>query len=509
MSIPPRSTGPLLAAPPIAVPCLHEFVSRWAAKHPDRIALEHGDRVITYDQLQQRMQAWIWALSHRGVGKGDIVAIIGPSLPEAMIALLACSGMGAVYLGMNPRYKAPEVTQLFASARPSVMIALDDGEYHDAIDVATKLGIQIIRGNSIGEEAAPATATDSSVTLALVFTSGSTGRPKAACLPNAGFVRGALVQSEHWGFDESSSILCNLPINHVGSIGNIVATSIVKGGRVAFQSVFDPFEVPALIEQHQLTHWGAVPAMFQMTVTAHHGALPKEQLSSLRRILWSGGAASPALVDMLGEIAPLCSSYGLTESIGEILFTNTSDSVETLTQSVGRPDPRVPVMAIGADGQPVEAGEVGEIVAQLATPFSGYLNDPGATSASFTEDGWLRTGDLARWNSDLTFSLVGRTNEMFKSGGYNVYPREVEIAMEDFPGVALAAVVEVANDVYGYVGHAFVLGDPETIFPDELRAYLLTRLANYKVPKHFVIARELPLLPIGKIDKVALRAASK
>ena len=135
----------------------------------------------------------------------------------------------------------------------------------------------------------------------------------------------------------------------------------------------------------------------------------------------------------------------------------------------------------------------------------GYLNRPDATAETIDRDGWLSTGDIARRRADGNLVLVGRTKEMYKSGGYNVYPREIELGLEEHPAVMLAAVLGVPDDVYGQVGHAFVLADPAEVDADALRAFAKERMANYKVPKRFTVQSELPLLPIGKIDKVELR----
>jgi acyl-CoA synthetase (AMP-forming)/AMP-acid ligase II len=265
---------------------------------------------------------------------------------------------------------------------------------------------------------------------------------------------------------------------------------------------FDTRRSLQLMQDEAITFWASVPSVFQMQL-----ALPdfeRFDLSAVQLIVWEGAAMPPEVIERLGTICPLrATNYGMTETTSAITVLPPSSDAELLGASVGHPFPGVEVRLADGEGNLVAAGEAGEVQARSALNCLGYWRNPEATAAAFTADGWFRTGDLAQQRPDGAYRLVGRIKEMFKSGGYNVYPREVETVLEAHPGVTAAAVVGIADPVWDEVGVAFIEG---AATPEDLTAWCRARLANYKIPKHFHIEPALPLLPIGKIDKPALRA---
>jgi acyl-CoA synthetase (AMP-forming)/AMP-acid ligase II len=212
------------------------------------------------------------------------------------------------------------------------------------------------------------------------------------------------------------------------------------------------------------------------------------------------------LVRRLASVCPrLATNYGMTETTSAITVVAPTDDVDLLAHSVGKPFPEVAVRLCAPDGAVVADGEVGEVHAKSRYNMLGYWRRPVETQEVLSSDGWLRTGDLAVRRPDGGYRLVGRLKEMYKSGGYNVYPREIERVLEAHPAVAVAAVVGVPDPLWQESGVAYVV-TTSPVTPEELAAYTRTLLANYKIPKRFVICSELPLLPIGKVDKRALRA---
>lgn len=200
---------------------------------------------------------------------------------------------------------------------------------------------------------------------------------------------------------------------------------------------------------------------------------------------------------------PLGTNYGLTESGSAVTVIPPARDVDLLEKTVGWPFPGAEVRLVDKAGAPVADGEAGEIQSRSIYNMLGYWRRPEASAETISADGWLATGDLARRNPDGSYSIVGRVKEMYKSGGYNVYPREVEQVIESHPAVDMAAVVSAPDPVWQEVGVAYVLPGGE-LSTEELRAWCRERLANYKLPKLFVVVEELPLLPIGKVDKVTL-----
>jgi len=202
----------------------------------------------------------------------------------------------------------------------------------------------------------------------------------------------------------------------------------------------------------------------------------------------------------------------MTETAAHTTYASHDTTLAELRDSIGHPDPNMPCRIVNAEGNSSAMGEQGELQFKGEYLFLGYYNRPEATRDAFTEDGWFHTGDVGYWREDGTITLVGRLSEMFKSGGYNVYPREIEMLLESHPTVEMAAVVSVPDPLYQEVGVAYIIprsdinnDSKETLTVDKLKAFCKNKLANYKVPKHFEISNELPMLPVGKIDKIALK----
>jgi acyl-CoA synthetase (AMP-forming)/AMP-acid ligase II len=272
-----------------------------------------------------------------------------------------------------------------------------------------------------------------------------------------------------------------------------------------FADQFDPGETLDIIAREKITLFGGVPVMLESIFG--HPSYATADLSSVRAVGWGGAPATRNLVRrMLATGAHLFTNYGLTEGGAVVTATPPTYSLEDLCDTVGAPDDRGDHKIAAEDGRALGPGESGEIWLRGAGVFLGYWNNPEATAAAMTDDGWLRTGDIAMAAENGAWRLEGRKADMFKSGGFNVYPREIELALEEHPEVAYTAVIGVKDLQYFEVGAAFVVPkpgcDPD---PQTLKTFLRGQLANYKIPKTINILDSLPMLPIGKVDKAALR----
>ncbi len=510
---------------------ISDYVVHYAERTPGSEALVLDDRRVTYDELRKRVDNVARALVSAGVAKGDRVATLATPHPDFWTIFLATASIGGIWVGLNPRYQLEEYRYVVGDCEPVLLLTRTRiGDRNFAADIATLraesttlrqvivLGDDPLLEDSVSMAdflAAGQAVTDadlaslrgdvaSSDPALIVYTSGSTGRPKGALLPHRGLVRCCRNQMRYWRADPVR-VLNFLPINHIGCVGDISSWTLVAGGCIVFLEKFDPARSMELTASEGCTVWGGVPTTIIMCM-----ALPNFErfdLSSLQLILWSGAAAPVELVRRLRRIVPMLSnSYGLTETVGSVTFAGPCDDVELLTESVGYPVPDYEFRITGTDGAPVAKGEAGEICVRGDFIMRGYWRRPKETAETIDAGGWLHTGDLAVERPDGSIRLVGRLKEMFKSGGYNVYPREIEQVLESCPGVAMAAVVGVPDPVFNEVGHAFVLRSAgASISSTELEAACRAELANYKIPKHFVIEDELPLLPIGKLDKRRLK----
>jgi acyl-CoA synthetase (AMP-forming)/AMP-acid ligase II len=249
---------------------------------------------------------------------------------------------------------------------------------------------------------------------------------------------------------------------------------------------------------------GQVPAMFMLQFM-----LPdydSYDQSSLKTIIWAGSAASEEMVKRLSKIgAMLMTGYGQTENAGFITYSKPCDSIEDLIQTAGKCYPPFKIKLVDTNGKEAPEGQVGEIWIKGDLVMKGYWDRPEATAETLTRDGWLKTGDLATMDSRGYIKIVGRTKEMFKSGGYNVYPREIEAVIEQYPGVAFVTVIPIPDETWQEVGKAFIMPVPgKTVDVEGVRELCKKHLANYKIPKQFEIRPMLPMLASGKVDRRAM-----
>ncbi|WP_053204135.1 class I adenylate-forming enzyme family protein [Jiangella muralis] len=478
-----------------------DFVASWAAASPGREAAIDSHRRLTYHDLLAEVDLWSSALLHAGVSRGDRVMCRSKPGVDSWACFLGTASIGAIWVGVTARQTPRELSALATDSAPAVKIDLLD---HDAgvVDETwwskdTVLGSNVLNGQ-LARARRRVEATDPA---AMIYTSGTTGVPKGALIPHRALVYCGRIQAGHW-YPLPPRQLCDLPMNHIGGLGDICTSTLVAGGTLVFRDRFDPEAAVRLIDREGVTHLYYIPT--QLLAMVRSDAWKNADLSSLEWIIW-GGASAPRelLVALSATGARLGTSYSLTESVGSITYTDAEDPIGTLTWSIGRVDPNYEVRLATADGADAATGKMGEIWTRGDHVFAGYHCDPEKTAATIDAEGWLHTGDLAVQEPDGSIRLVGRLSDMFKSGGFNVYPREIENVLEQHPAVRIAVVVSAPHPTWGEVGHAFVVAEPGTS-PEVLRDFAAQRLANYKIPKRFGLVPELPLLSNGKVDRKAL-----
>lgn len=505
-----------------------EYLWQWADETPHAEAAVLADTRLTYGGLAAQVERCAKALIACGVGKGDRVAMLSTSRPEFMVVLLAATEVGAIWVGLHPRYQMREFRYVVDQVRPRVLFALTeiDGRRYDEELAALRAEFDCIEhmvsvaGDA--EEAvvfeeflefgdtAPSQLHDAQAsvgpddTAVIIFTSGTTGQPKGAMIKHYGLIRGALVEQARWPSRAGLRLLHNMPVNHIAGVGMMGLYPIIIGGTLVFQDRFDPLGVLEIIEKERVTFWLQAPTMFQLAVS--HPKFDDFDLSSLEYVIWAGSAMPRDLVARLYDLdATLATAFGMTELTVYATYSDLDADFEVLAETIGRPEPAYEIRVADGNGVAVAVGQEGEIQARGRWLMNGYFNNPEATAEAFTPDGWFKTGDVALVRADGNLAIVGRTKEMYISGGYNIYPREIEIAIESHPDVIASAVIGTPDDVFGEVGHAFVQTAPEAgIGGEELDAWCRRQLANYKVPKTFEVMEELPRLAIGKIDKQTL-----
>ena len=504
-----------------------DYLDHYALATPEADAVWFEGVTLSYSDLATRVDELAATLAALGVAPGSRVATLCTPRPEYLISLLATMRTGAVWIGLNPKYTLSELSHVATDARPSVFLSLDaaDGREYGAeiTELAAAVGARgafRIGPRTVASalqelpelpEAAPVPASYPEIhptdPATIVYTSGSSGSPKGAVLSHGGLVYAARVEADVLGI-RAPRVPCNLPINHVACLADLTGTTLAAGGMLALLEQFDPASLLALVPELGLTNLMTVPTILQLIAAQPEFAAT--DLTSLRRVVWGG---APLPIDVIRAYKdrgiPLMTVYGMTETIASITFTRDGDSDEVLAETVGRFDPGMEVRLADEEG-PVAPGTQGEVQVRHSGLFLEYFGNPDGTSAAYTADGWFKTGDVGVLRDDGALRLVGRMSDMIKSGGYNVYPREIELRIEAHSDVALAAVIGRPDDTFGEVGVAYVVPAagcaPEA---DALRAYAREHLANYKVPKEFVIVDALPLLPVGKVDKQHLRRLAR
>ena len=510
-----------------------DYLYHHAGETPDREAVGIGEDMLPYATLLGRVEDCARGLLALGIGKGDRVATLSPPHPDYFIILLATTAIGGIWVGLNPRYTRTELEHVVSDSEPAVIFArtrIGNRQYHEELEyIRTKVRSVkhlIVLGGDDGPPPARSfkdfiadgsTAGSDALTDArngvtskdaafIVYTSGTTGRPKGAVLHHYGAIRHAHVQIS---LRSSGAVrmINAYPINHIAGIIACSVYCLVTGGTGHYLEKFDPGTVLRTIREKRITVWGGVPVMLQSVLD--HPDFSGTDFSSIKEISYSGGATSKPLLERLcREICPaITSMYALTEAAGAATAIPSTDDIDLLSQSVGKPLGDCGFRLVDERGKDVQQGEPGEILLRGPFIMKEYWRLPEATAQAIDNDGWLHTKDVAVERDDGNIVLVGRSSDMYKSGGYNVYPKEIEQVLESHPAVNLACVVGVPDPVYGEVGYAYVTPAPgQSVDEQSLHDYSRLHLAAYKIPKHVVTKTSLPLLPNNKPDKRRLKA---
>lgn len=501
--------------PDVLGPNLREAARRFG----DRPALVAADGwPVSYAELDRLADEAAAGLAARGVAVGDVVVLALPSTPEYLVAYLGASRLGAVTAGVNPSLAPAERAALVELADPALVLttaALAEGVPADApaeqVEVGEHVGAVLAEVRAWASRpggAAPAEAPDHpDHPVAVVFTSGTTGTPKGAVFTNRQLA--AVVEIDTGGaWDGGGAMLASTQLAHVGAMTKL-AWYLRRGTTQVLLHRWRAGDALRAISEHRMAAVGGVAP--QIGLLLRHPDLDSTDLSSVQALIVGGGPSPPALVEEARRRFDAAYSirYSSTESGGVGTGTALDAPDAEALHTVGRPRAGVEAILRDEDGRPVAAGEVGEVWLRSGATMARYWDDPAATADVLVADGWLRTGDLGRFDEAGCLVLAGRRKEMFIRGGYNVFPVEVEAVLGTHPGVADLAVVPRPDPVMGEVGVAVVVPRDPAAPPslDDLRGHAEGRLATWKLPEHLRVADALPLTPMQKLDRRSLAAA--
>jgi malonyl-CoA/methylmalonyl-CoA synthetase len=466
---------------------------------------------LTFGEVEARAARTAGVLVRRGLRPGDRLGTqLGNGAPFLDL-FLACLKLGVALVPMSVLYRQREVAHVVGDAEPRAVVTTR--ERANLVPASTPVwDVEELAAEaaSSGEERSEASARSPGATsersldprapALLVYTSGTTGRAKGAVLTHANLAANARNLVRAWRIGPADRYLAVLPLFHVHGLGNGVCSWLTSGCRMRLVERFEHERAEALFDEFQPTLFFGVPTIYVRLLEIAPKAA--RRIGRTMRLFVSGSAPLPARVfeafrERYGHA--ILERYGMTETL--MTLGNPYDG-ERRAGTVGRPFPGVETRIVDEDGRDVRDGEVGELMVRSPTLFAGYWRQPEATAAAF-RDGWFRTGDLSERSGDGYVTLRGRRSDLVISGGFNVYPREIEDVLLEQPGVREAAVVGAPDERRGEVPVAYVVGDAE---PAALEAACRRELASFKVPRAFMLVESLPRNALGKVEKRRLRS---
>jgi acyl-CoA synthetase (AMP-forming)/AMP-acid ligase II len=472
-----------------------------------REAYVDGGRRVTFAEWMRAADGVAAALAARGVGRGDVVALWFDGTVDYAIAYAAVVRLGAVATGINPRLGPREVSAILGRCRPRLLVAPDDAVVPHATVPIARLSLAELAAAETGPGPGTRPRLEPSDPACIIWTSGTTGTPKGAWFDHRGLAAavpaaGAMTVA----FDRRIS---GLPMAHAGFMAKLWEQLAMGVTIVLAPTPWSASSMLDVVVREHITAVAAVPTQWAKLVE-----LPDVAAADLTGVRIGLSATAPASPELIARVVdtigcPLVVRYAMTES-PSITGTDPTDPPAVQYETVGRAQAGMEVELVDDAGLPVAPGAAGRVRVRGACVMRGYWNDPEATAAVLDRDGALTSSDLGRFDAERNLVLLGRIDDLYIRGGYNVYPLEVEHVLAEHPAVDRVAVVGAAADVIGEIGVAYVVPSDPSSPPDlaSLRAWVTERLADYKAPDRLVVCAELPLTPMAKVDKAALRRSA-
>jgi long-chain acyl-CoA synthetase len=489
-----------------------DFLRESARRHPESVCIIDGDQQYTWAEVDAQADAIASGLAARGLHPGERIALLLGNCYGFVVAYFGAARAGLVTVPLNPAYTSAEVAVLLADSGAHMLVVQPSTrtvgqESAAALPGCDVVGVDEQEWADIAAEGRRSPRPDADIaedSLALLlFTAGTSGRPKGAMLTHAALranIEMLLSLTDPPAVVDSDVVLIVLPMFHVYGLNTALGLSMAAGATCVISDRFDPVESLALIAGHAVTTVAGAPAMYQAWC-----ATPglRDAMATVR-LLSSGGAPLPVRVfSAFAEITGLeiYEGYGMTETAPVVATTLVSGAPKA--GSVGRSLPGLDIRLVDDGGEDVDEGDPGEVWVRGPSVFRGYWPDgAGGTDAQ----GWFRSGDVAYADEDGDLHVVDRRREVILVNGFNVYPREIELVIEDLPGVAEVAVVGVADDRTGEAVSAIVVARQGVeLTAEQIAEHCAVRLARFKCPSVIRVVSALPHSATGKVAKGRLR----
>jgi len=481
----------------------HSLLGRAAHNALEADGQDGITQTFTFGELEARSNRVAQLLLARGIVSGDRVAFLLANRVEIIDLWLACLKLGVIVVPINVLYQAREIAHSVGDALPTAVVTTIGRFVHLPVGT-TCWDVEEFSAQARSAEArctrvfaVPKPPQDANTPMALVYTSGTTGASKGAVLTHGNFASNALVLNAVWGMNERDRLLCALPLFHVHGLGNALHCWLAAGCHMKLVERFDVQRAAAWFEGYVPTVFFGVPTMYVRLLELE--ASSARAIGVRARLFVCGSAPLAAHVleafhERYGHV--ILERYGMTETL-----MNVSNPYygERRAGTIGLPLPLTHVRIVDEQGTDVADGASGELWVRGPNVCTGYWRKPEATAAAFA-DGWFRTGDIGVRASDGYITLHGRRSDLIISGGFNIYPREIEELLMEQPGIREASVVGVADAARGEVPVAYIVSD-HPVNATQLIAVLTTQLASFKMPRAFVRVESLPRTALGKVQK--------
>jgi long-chain acyl-CoA synthetase len=475
---------------------------------PEREAIRETERITTYKKLNEMSNRIATGLIEIGIKPGDLVAICYPNSTEWIAFYFGVIKTGAVAITLSNLLTGEELTNLLAHARPKMVFASEiklddlkrlkgDGLIEKAICKDGDIDLPHLMEN--GSPTLKAVDRDRTDTVAILYTGGTTGVPKGVMLKHESIYFSSYSIAYYERSTERDVALCFLPFNHVFGQIHIMNSTIMTAGCLELLPSFDMERVLKILEEKRLTKFFAVPTVYIRLL-----GVPdlRQKIGPLRYCFSAAASMAMETVRQWREVTgiTISESYGMTEAM-PITFNHYYPE-RHVVGSVGHPVLCVEVVIRDTSGNILEEGQEGEICVKGPNVMKGYLNNPEGTRDAFWEGGWVRSGDIGVFNEDGYLFIVDRLKDLIITGGENVFPREVEEALYEMPKVEECAVIGLPDKEWGErVVACIIPKQGQSFTPEEMKAFLKTRLSAFKVPKGYIEFKEFPKSPAGKILK--------
>jgi malonyl-CoA/methylmalonyl-CoA synthetase len=491
-----------------------ELVTSRGGSH-ERLLLACDDgRNFTFAAFWALAGRLAYALKHSGAKPGDRIAVQVDKSPEAIALFWACARGGFIFLPLNTAYTASEVSYFLTDAEPAVLVAtpLRMADLAQVAKVAGCTAILSLDDNGSGTLMDAASGTledhpsDFDALVAILYTSGTTGRSKGAMLSHGNLASNALALTETWRFSAADRLIHALPVYHTHGLFTATNTLLLSGGSMFFRRTFNADDVMRLMPD--ATTMMGVPTFY--TRLLQHPGLTQQATAHMR--LFISGSA-PLLAETHRAFKAktghaILERYGMTETS---MNTSNPYAGERRPGTVGLPLPHISVRVADPQNHALLPPESdGMIEIKGPNLFKGYWRNPQKTAEDMSSDGWFITGDMGRLSRDGYLTITGRAKDLVITGGFNVYPKEIELLIDAMPGVLESAVFGVAHPDFGEGVTAAVVAQPgASLDESEMLATLKKELASFKCPKRILILAELPRNAMGKVQKALLRETHK